>query len=145
VALAAQLGSFGAYLERLRPPAPCKDWNEALSVYDKEMLRRFIGSSCTVGTKITDPPADLSDDTSVWVSVLRGAHAIDGNAPEGIFGALLGLRSLGAGLQLAPSGARLVAGQIDAAEYAEWRQSCLLPHQDMLKLLLCSYGGFHDG
>jgi Toprim-like len=134
-ALVAQLGSFGAQVERLRPPVPTKDWNEALSVYDRDTLARFVQSYCTPAVPIADPRDDLPPDTALWTQLLTRAHAIDGSEPEGAFGALSGLRALGAGLQSMPNGVRLVPGDL-GDEYGEIRETWLLPHADLLKLLL---------
>jgi hypothetical protein len=84
----------------------------------------------------SDPRAgDYPDDALLWVRLLTRAYEIDGANPQGLFGALSGLRALGAGLQVTPNGMRIVAGEIGTA-YREIRETWLLPHADLLKLLL---------
>ena len=96
-----------------------------------------------------DPRSDLADDHSRWWLVLEAAWRLDGQDPEGLFGALVGLRGCGARLELAnaetwgarpddpPPTYRLVRGaELSEAEYAELRQRYLVPHRAALTRLL---------
>jgi hypothetical protein len=78
-----------------------------------------------------DPRPDLPD-SPLWGPLLAAAWR-EGAA---VYGALHGLRCLGAGAEAAGAGLRLVAGEIDPAEYAELRRRWLLPHLATLRRLL---------
>ncbi len=85
----------------------------------------------------SDPRAgDYPDDSLLWLRLLTAAYDRDGGHPEGLFGALSGIRGLGARLESTPNGTRITAGEIDAAEYGEIRERWLLPHTDVLVELL---------
>jgi hypothetical protein len=87
----------------------------------------------------SDPrAADFPGDAVLWVRLLSLAFAHDGADPRGLFGALSGIRALGAGLQSTPSGVRIVAGELGDV-YGEIRAQWLLLHagalRDLLRLL----------
>lgn len=90
--------------------------------------------------EITDPRLDLTTDSRLWSELLRRAAAVDQDDPNGLYGALDGLRCLGAGLIRDSRGLRLVPGEIDRAEYAELRAKWLVPHSARLKQLLSGAG-----
>lgn len=46
-----------------------------------------------------DPRPDLADDSALWTRLLGLAHPLDGDDPQGLFGALLGFRCCGARLE----------------------------------------------
>lgn len=60
-----ELPQFGARVTRLRPP--CKDWNEALSLYGASWMRRAIGSP----TSIMNPGEKLLPDSALWTELLQ--------------------------------------------------------------------------
>lgn len=96
-----------------------------------------------------DPRPDLAADRSRWWLLLEAAYRLDGQDPEGLYGALFGLRCCGARLELAnpetwgarpedpPPTYRLVRGEeLSEAAYAELRQRYLVPHREALTRLL---------
>jgi hypothetical protein len=83
-----------------------------------------------------DPRPDLANDSARWARLLALAYDRDGEDPRGLFGALHGLRCCGAGLAPADDGARLVAGEMPAEEYAAGREAWLVPHAAALTALL---------
>lgn len=83
-----------------------------------------------------DPRPDLLDDSARWCRLLREAWHHDHDKADGLFGALHGLRCLGATLISASVGVRLVRGAIDEEEYADLRQRYLVPHGAQLNGLL---------
>lgn len=82
-----------------------------------------------------DPRPDLAADSLPWARLLDAARAIDGDDPCGPFGALLGLRCLGAELDGSSGTCRIRPGEIDDAEYRRIRAE-LLVHRDVLAELL---------
>ena len=100
-----------------------------------------------------DPRPDITDDHALWNDLLTRAEAIDGRSPDGLFGALHGLRCLGARLVPVPTGGvRLERGEIPeeakAIEdgkivdrgYKGLRKKWLLPHAEALMKLLSEVG-----
>lgn len=86
---------------------------------------------------ITDPRRfDLPEDTELWTGLLSRAHALDGEASQGLFGALHGLRCFGARLQSTRTGMRLSPGDMTRAEYRVLREEYLVPHAGVLRRLL---------
>lgn len=104
-----------------------------------------------------DPRPDLTDDGGRWRRVLTTAFLLDGDVPDGLYGALHGFRCLGA--RLVPNGSgkgcRLLApiegdGSLDylegdpqawpAKQWAADREAFLLPHRDALTALLHGLG-----
>jgi hypothetical protein len=79
---------------------------------------------------------DLPEDTHLWLGLLAAARALDGDAPLGLFGALHGLRCLGARLHPTRTGVRLLAGEMKRDEYLDLREEYLLPHAVTLRRLL---------
>ena len=86
---------------------------------------------------LADPRPDLGD-RALYARLLAAAWSLDGADPAGAFGALHGLRCLGARVALDFGRARLAAGEIPAAEYAELRARYLLPRADELRRLLAA-------
>jgi len=84
-----------------------------------------------------DPRAsDLSTDSHLWTALLRRTYEIDGAASDGLFGALLGLRSLGARLEESLVGVHLRRGELTKTEYADLRARYLLSRASLLERLL---------
>jgi hypothetical protein len=88
-------------------------------------------------TSYPDPRSDDLPDSFVWGLVLAGAYRIDGDDPCGVFGALHGIRCLGADLEVSKDGIRIIPGEL-AAEYSEIRTTWLLPHAETLTNLLAN-------
>lgn len=87
--------------------------------------------------RVADPRRlDLPEDTELWLGLLSRAHALDGDASHGLFGALHGLRCFGATLQPTRTGMRLSPGEMTRDEYRVLREEYLLPHVGMLRRLL---------
>lgn len=82
-----------------------------------------------------DPRCDLEDDTAAWRQLLALASA-DASDPDGLFGALRGLRSLGVRLERLTITWRLVRGDLSEPDYTAWRDQYLMPHRDTLTRLL---------
>ncbi len=88
-------------------------------------------------TPVRDPRPDLAADSPAWSDLLLHAWALDHVDPEGLFGALDGLRCLGASLVVRSAGGMRVSnGRIPMAEYAELREKWLRPRADRLIALL---------
>ena len=86
---------------------------------------------------IADPRwHDLPEDTHLWLGLLAAAYEYDGNAANGLFGAIHGLRCLGARLHRTRSGLRLAPGELSRIEYARLRELYLVPHAGILRRLL---------
>ncbi len=94
-----------------------------------------------------DPRPDLVRDHFRWELTLELAYRRDAPDPEGVFGALFGVRCCGAAIEylddnwtLAPEGPRprwrLARGEIPAAEWAAIRGRWLLPHRAALAEIL---------
>lgn len=78
---------------------------------------------------------DFSEDAYLWVRLLGIAYDVDGDAAEGLFGVLSGIRAMGAGLVVTDTGVRLVPGEM-ANAYAAIRSQWLVPHTAVLQRLL---------
>lgn len=76
----------------------------------------------------TDPRPELSEDSIAWAKLLTLAYALDEYDMDGAYGALLGIRCLGAKLEQVAGKWRIVRGQIDEAEYQGIRARYLLPN-----------------
>lgn len=86
---------------------------------------------------IIDPrETDFPEDGHLWRVLLARAYDLDGNAPDGLFGGLHGVRCLGARLESGPEGVRLRPGDIDRAEYLALRKRYLKPWSSLLSRLL---------
>lgn len=94
-----------------------------------------------------DPRPDLVGDHARWLLVLELAYRRDAADPEGVFGALFGVRCCGAAIEhldnnwtLKPEGPpprwRLARGEIPADEWAAIRARWLLPHRAALAEIL---------
>ena len=99
-----------------------------------------------------DPRPDLIGDHARWVALLAAAWAVDGANPQGVYGALHGIRCCGAQLvSEGPHGAnapgrrpqwRLLPGaELTPTEWSALRATWLVPHQDTLTRLLQGGGG----
>lgn len=89
------------------------------------------------GAAVADPRRlDLPEDTDLWLELLARAHALDGDASQGLFGALHGLRCCGARLRSTRTGMRLSPGEMTRGEYRVLREQYLVPHTGMLRQLL---------
>jgi hypothetical protein len=94
------------------------------------------GPDIIAGDFSFDPRPDLAADSVLWSSLLMSARAIDGNNPDGLYGALDCVRGLGAQLKTIDGRLWLVAGEMTDDEYASMRQRWLVPHQETLVRLL---------
>ena len=86
---------------------------------------------------IADPRwHDLPEDAHLWLGLLATAYEHDGDAADGLFGAIHGLRCLGARLHRTRAGLRIAPGELSRNEYARLREMYLLPHAGILRRLL---------
>jgi len=76
----------------------------------------------------TDPRPELTADSETWAKLLTLAYALDESDMDGAYGALLGIRCLGAKLEQVAGKWRIMRGQIDEAEYQGIRTRYLLPN-----------------
>jgi hypothetical protein len=83
-----------------------------------------------------DPRPDLTGDSELWARLLAMAYDLDGDSPDGLFGALHGLRCMGAGLVVIGGKAKLVHGEMPQMDYDADRTTYLLQHQTALIELL---------
>ena len=84
-----------------------------------------------------DPRPDITADSAWWERLLGMAYDQDGDDPDGLFGALHGLRCGGAKLlPVPPDKTRLSRGEWDADEYAQLRDHWLLARGARLTDLL---------
>ena len=102
---------------------------------DDELLGKPWGER-TPEERAADPRPDLATDSDLWARLLAMAYDHDGDLPGGLFGALHGLRSLGAGLVVNGGRAKLIAGEMTRAEYEGDRTTYLLQHKAPLVELL---------
>jgi hypothetical protein len=126
-ALAAQLGSLGAVVERWRPVG-AKDWNDALRAHGARALAAALGTSDPAAAVepvleneaaalFADPDADVEGsrgelddfvahlvdaegppDPALWEEVLARARGRDGDDPDGLHAALVRFREFGCAL-----------------------------------------------
>jgi hypothetical protein len=75
-------------------------------------------------------------DSRLWSAVLAQTYDLDGANPEGLFGALRGMRCLGARLEETASGVRLRPGELSRTEYAALRERYLMPHASVVERVL---------
>jgi hypothetical protein len=75
-------------------------------------------------------------DSLLWTAVLAWTYDLDGAEPDGLFGALRGMRCLGARLEETAAGVRLCPGELSRSEYAELRTRYLMPHARLVERLL---------
>jgi hypothetical protein len=86
---------------------------------------------------VADPrQVDLPEDTESWLGLLTRAHALDGDEPQGLFGALHGLRCCGSRLHTTRGGMRLGPGEMSRDQYRVLRDEYLVPHAGELRRLL---------
>lgn len=83
-----------------------------------------------------DPRPDLATDSALWARLLALAYAHDGDLPGGLFGALHGMRCMGAGLLLVNGRCKLVHGEMVKADYDADRARYLVEHKAALVELL---------
>jgi hypothetical protein len=83
-----------------------------------------------------DPRPDLAGDSALWAQLLALAYDYDGHRAYGLFGALHGLRCMGAGLVVIGGKAKLVHGEMSQMDYDADRTTYLLQHQTALIELL---------
>ncbi len=83
-----------------------------------------------------DPRPDLAEDSNNWERLLPCAYGLDGREPNGVFGALHGIRCLGARLVVIGGQARLMRGDIPEYEWQELRARWLVPRHEKLQRLL---------
>ncbi len=92
-----------------------------------------------------DPRPDLTADTRVWQALLELAFLLDGEAPDGLFGALHGVRCCGArlvpadGTRPSSAGYRMAPGDDYLGGARAWdadRKRWLVPAADVLTPVL---------
>lgn len=86
----------------------------------------------------TDPRPDLRADSDSWRRLLALAYDLDGDAPQGVFGVLHGLRCCGLQLTVERGRARLAAGEMGEGEYRALRDEWLVPHEARVRGLLAA-------
>ena len=80
-----------------------------------------------------DPRPDLSRDSVLWHHLLMHCRAVENTgAPRSLYGALHGLRCLGARLKITEGHIKVTAGEIDDDEYKALRDEWLVPHHAKL-------------
>lgn len=86
----------------------------------------------------TDPRPDLVADHAHWEDLLGRAWRLDAADPEGVYGALNGIRCCAARLERTqPAGWRIVRGdELSEQEWHDLRERWLLPHKDAITKLL---------
>jgi len=86
----------------------------------------------------TDPRPDLVADHAQWEDLLGRAWRLDAADPEGVYGALNGIRCCAARLERTqPAGWRIVRGdELSEQEWHDLRERWLLPHRDAITKLL---------
>jgi len=86
----------------------------------------------------TDPRPDLVADHDRWEDLLGRAWRLDAADPEGVYGALNGIRCCAARLERTQSaGWRLVKGdELSEQEWHDLRERWLLPHREAITKLL---------
>jgi hypothetical protein len=88
-----------------------------------------------------DPRADdLPVDSRLWSALLTRAYYLDRGEPNGLYGALRGMRCLGARLEETPSGVKLRPGAMSRTEYADLRDQYLMPHAFLVERLPAELG-----
>lgn len=119
--LMAALASRG---EKLRPLAAENDTRRSSAVATEPD-----------GPPWADPRPELAEDADLWRRLLFAAY-IEGHDPDSLFGILNGFRCYGASLRMGKATAILGPGEIDLAEYGQWRGQYLEPHAAELRRLL---------
>ena len=76
-----------------------------------------------------DPRPDLEADSAQWDRLLRCAVTEDAGDPYGPLGALRGVRSCGARIEMAAGRFRLVPGPGYAGNWEDDRDRWLVPHR----------------
>ncbi|MBI4507217.1 MAG: hypothetical protein HY691_16930 [Chloroflexi bacterium] len=104
------------------------------------LLAAAAAERAAEGNYRADPRPELPDHAA-WTLLLARAYALDGHDPGGVYGALHGMRCLGARLADDGHGWRLLPGELASAEYGEMRERWLLPQRDALTRLLGEVGG----
>lgn len=84
----------------------------------------------------SDPRTDLATDSRWWTELLARTYQLDGDVATGLFGALHGMRCLGAQLERTFYGFRLRPGELSKSEYAVCRRDYLAARAGKLRELL---------
>jgi hypothetical protein len=93
-----------------------------------------------------DPRAsDLPEDSILWEFLLQASYDFDAGSDPGLFGSLHGMRCLGARLEHALWGIRLVPGHISRGQYGSLRQRYLMPWAAVLEALLAELSEARPG
>jgi hypothetical protein len=88
---------------------------------------------------------DLPEDSLLWDYLLQASFDFDAGSADGLFGCLHGLRCLGARLERALWGIRLVPGELGRGQYSALRQRYLMPQAEVLEGLLAELGEAYPG
>jgi hypothetical protein len=136
------LAERGAELEvcsdrlRVRPPEALADeLRAALRTHKAAIIAQLESDRAHRTFWTTDPRNDMTCDTILWTDLLSRAYDHDADDPNGLFGALHGLRCLGAQLATTDEGYRLLPGEIGEA-YPVYRARYLALHAAALRNLL---------
>ncbi|MBI2321341.1 MAG: hypothetical protein HYU88_04425 [Chloroflexi bacterium] len=137
-----ELAAVGDRLRWRAPAGVLDDSDRAALVENKQALLAALAAEerAAEANYRTDPRPELPDH-SAWVRLLARAYEADGHDPAGVYGALHGMRCLGARLADDGNGLRLLPGELARDEYRALRQRWLLPHREALTLLLGEVGG----
>ena len=79
-----------------------------------------------------DPRPELSADSDAWTKLLALAYDLDESDMDGAYGALLGIRCMGASLVRVNGGWAIQRGEIPEDEYQDIRKRYLLPVKDRI-------------
>jgi hypothetical protein len=83
-----------------------------------------------------DPRPELTADSNIWVKLLSLAYDLDESDMDGAYGALLGIRCLGAQIGQISGKWAIQRGEIAESEYAAIRRKYLLPNSDKIMDLI---------
>jgi hypothetical protein len=84
----------------------------------------------------TDPRPELTADSDTWAKLLSLAYELDESDMDGAYGALLGIRCLGAQIGQVGGKWAIQHGEIAESEYQAIRQKYLLPNSDKIMDLI---------
>ena len=91
--------------------------------------------------RILDPRPELGDDSHRWEKLLTLAYALPEETMENsLYGALLGLRCMGAKILPINGGLMITHGEMDPDSYRRDRETYLMPHKADLARLMGELG-----
>jgi len=83
-----------------------------------------------------DPRPELEADSATWAKLLTLAYELDESDMDGAYGALLGIRCMGAQIGQVNGKQGLVPGEIPESEWLAIRKRYLLPNTAKIMELL---------